>query len=89
MQVGKFVPVRKPTLAERLLGTFQDEAEDRTLISTVYFLSPPNQDGGTLTRRGRPSLLTISFGISIIGRAISRPPRIPHDPARHGLPWLT
>lgn len=39
---GKFVPVRAPTLEERLQGQFQDEGEDRVLISTLYLLSPEN-----------------------------------------------
>jgi len=45
MQAGKFQPVRKPTLAERLFGDFQDEGEDRLHICTVFLLSPPNVTG--------------------------------------------
>jgi hypothetical protein len=43
MQAGIFPAVRTPTLAERLLGLYQDEGEDRLLVSTVFLLSPPNQ----------------------------------------------
>jgi len=46
MQAGKFPAVKPPTLAERLLGQYQDEGEDRVLISTVYLLSPPNKLNG-------------------------------------------
>lgn len=45
MQTAKFQPVRKPTLAERLFGDFQDEGEDRLHICTVFLLSPPNSTG--------------------------------------------
>jgi len=43
LQTARYEPVREPTLAERMLGQFQDEGEDRILISTVYLLSPPNK----------------------------------------------
>jgi hypothetical protein len=42
LNIGRFVPVRQPTLADRLLGTFTDEGEDRILISTLYMVSPEN-----------------------------------------------
>jgi hypothetical protein len=40
LQLGRFVPVRPPTLAERLMSMFQDDGEDRILISTLYMLGP-------------------------------------------------
>ena len=42
LNVGRFVPVRAPTLAERLGGLFTDDGEDRILISALYMLSPEN-----------------------------------------------
>jgi hypothetical protein len=38
----QFIPVRQPTLAERFMGQFTDDGEDRILISTIYMLSPPD-----------------------------------------------
>ncbi len=43
MQAPLMPAVKKPTFLERLNGTYEDDGEDRKLISTVYLLSPPNQ----------------------------------------------
>jgi len=43
---AEYEPPRKPTLAERLLGTFNDPTEDTRLISTVYLLSPAGVPAG-------------------------------------------
>lgn len=51
---GKFPAVKPPTLAERLMGSFQDEGEDRLLISTVFFLSPPNEPDAPMGPRWTP-----------------------------------
>lgn len=44
LNVGTFLPVRQPTLADRLFGNYQDDGEDRILISTIYMLSPENAE---------------------------------------------
>lgn len=41
-QAPRFVPNRRPTFAERLLGIVGDEGEDRINIATVFLLSPPD-----------------------------------------------
>jgi hypothetical protein len=43
IQLGRFVAVREPTFAERLMGLYTDEGEDRILISTIYLLSPEDR----------------------------------------------
>ena len=43
LQLGPEYPaVRTPTIYERLQGQFTDDGEDRILIATLYFLSPPD-----------------------------------------------
>jgi len=44
-QIKKFQPVTTPSLQARLSGQFQDEGEDRILISTLWLLSPPDATG--------------------------------------------
>lgn len=41
-QGPRFQPNRTPSLQDRLAGVFQDDGEDRILISTLYMLSPEN-----------------------------------------------
>ena len=47
LHASKFPAVISPSLLQRLSGNYQDEGEDRVLISTVYFLSPPNVLSGS------------------------------------------
>ncbi len=42
---SQFVEFREPSLVDRLLGNVADAAEDTKLISTIFLLSPPQQDG--------------------------------------------
>lgn len=49
-----FPAIHQPTFAERLLGTYEDEGEDRLSICTIYLVSPPNEEGVTPDDRWTP-----------------------------------
>lgn len=38
---ASFPEKQRPTLAERLMGLYQDDGEDRLRVCSIYFLSPP------------------------------------------------
>lgn len=38
---ANFPEKQRPTLAERLMGLYQDDGEDRLRVCSIYFLSPP------------------------------------------------
>jgi hypothetical protein len=59
---SKFEPVRNPTTIERLLGTYQDESEDRERLATVYFLSPPGVISGDVGPDWSPYVAYSAFG---------------------------
>lgn len=80
-QAERFIPVRTPTLAERLLNQFQDDGEDRTLISTVYFLSPPDKVNGVPDQTWTPFVQHHQFW-NLCHRARNEPPAKPPSPIR-------
>ena len=43
-------PTQSPNLMDRLNGIYQDDGEDRQIISTVYLLSPPEQPDAEIYR---------------------------------------
>lgn len=51
---AEFPAIHKPTFAERLLGTYEDEGEDRLSICNIFLLSPPNEEGITPDERWMP-----------------------------------
>lgn len=80
-QASKFPEIRPPTFAERLLGTFQDEGEDRILVSTVFLLSPPNVLDSPLDGTWTPYVKHNTFwNLSHVARNL--PPARPAKPIR-------
>lgn len=81
LQSPLFPAIRTPTLAERLLGTFQDEGEDRQLISTLYLLSPENELAGPPDGRWTPYVKhSVFWPLDHAARNI--PPAKPPQPIR-------
>lgn len=81
LQAAKYPAVRVPTLAERLMGQYQDEGEDRILVSTVYLLSPPDQPNGPPDARWTPFVRHNLFW-NLAHAARNIPPPKPAEPIR-------
>lgn len=77
LQAGKFPAPYKATLIDRLLGNYQDEGEDRLLVSTVYFVSPPDFEG-ELDASWTP-YVSHSIFWNVMHGTVNQPPR---DPAQ-------
>ena len=74
-------PVKAPTLTERLSGQFQDDGEDRILISTLYFLSPPDATDPQPNQLWQPFPANNCFW-NLSHAARNDPPREPPKPIR-------
>lgn len=56
LEIGAQFPQRqRPTLTDRLNGAYEDDAQDRQIISTIFLLSPPLQPEAELSE-WRPSV---------------------------------
>lgn len=81
MQAAKYPAIKEPTLAERLLGTYTDEGEDRQLVSTIYFLSPPLVSAAVPDQQWTPIPAHTLFW-SVDHAARNLPPAKPPQPIR-------
>lgn len=80
--VGPAMPaVKAPSIYDRLNGQFQDDGEDRLLISTIYFLSPPDVTDPTPNQLWQPYPSNNCFW-NLSHAARNDPPKEPPKPIR-------